>query len=95
MAFIRYSSDSTTSVSVRVVWLKISDSIFFFFELDFVVNRYKRRHTRHDAKHTIARTAPYLAPAPAAPPTPAPPRWERDEEMGQQRRSTSTYGRVQ
>ena len=67
----------------------------FFFELDFVVNRNKRRHTRHDAKHTIARTAPHLAPAPAAPPTPAPPRWERDEEMGQRRRSTSTYGRVQ
>ena len=57
----------------------------FFFELDFVVN--KRRHTQHDVKHTIARTAPHLAPAPAAPPTPAPPRWERDEEMGQRRRS--------
>ena len=56
---------------------------FLFFELDFVVNRYKRRHTRHDAKHTIARTAPYLAPAPAAPPTPPPPRGERDEEMEQ------------
>ena len=68
----------------------------FFFELDFVVNRNKRRHTRHDAKHTIARTAPHLAPAPAAPPTPAPPRWERDEEMEQpeERSETNTYGRV-
>ena len=28
----------------------------FFFELDFDVNN-KRRHTQHDAKHTIARTA--------------------------------------
>ena len=36
--------------------------------------------------HTPCRTA--------RPPT-APPRRERDEEMGQQRRSTSTYGRVQ
>ena len=66
-------------------WNRVSPKKIFF-ELDFVVNRYKRRHTRHDAKHTIARTAPYLAPAPAAPPTPAPPRWERDEEMGQRRR---------
>ena len=60
---------------------------------DCHLNRNKRRHTRHDAKHTIARTAPHLAPAPAAPPTPAPPRWERDEEMGQRRRSPNTYGR--
>ena len=35
-------------------------------------------------------TSPRRAHTPAAPP-----RWERDEEMGQRRRSTSTYGRVQ
>ena len=51
-------------------------------ELDFVVNRNKRRHTQHDAKRTIARTAPHLAPAPAAPPTPAPPRWETPLRIG-------------
>ena len=43
---------------------------FEWFELDFDVNRNKRRHTQHDAKHTIARTAPHPAPAPAAPPAP-------------------------
>ena len=39
-----------------LLWLRILKfHIFlFFFELDFVVNRNKRRHTRHDAKHTIA-----------------------------------------
>ena len=34
---------------------------FEWFELDFDVNRNKRRHTQHDAKHTIARTAPHPA----------------------------------
>ena len=52
----------------------LSNSRSCFFLLA-VRNRNKRMHTQHDAKHTIARTAPHPAPAPAAPPAPAPPRW--------------------
>ena len=65
---------------------------FFFqilFELDFVVKL--GRHTQHDAKHTIARTAPHPGTAPAAPP---PPRlvgkrrgeWEWEWEQPEERR---------
>ena len=37
-------------------WTKIANALFllFIFELNFDVNRNKRRHTQHDAKHTIA-----------------------------------------
>ena len=42
------------------------------FELNFDVNRNKRRHTQHDAKHTIARTAPHPAPRARRPPGPRP-----------------------
>ena len=65
---------------------------FFFFESAFVVNSTnpmvlcERSFVAVAHTHTPCRTA--------RPPT-APPRRERDEEMGQQRRSTSTYGRVQ
>ena len=63
-----------------------------FFESAFVVNSTnpmvlcERSFVAVAHTHTPRRTA--------RPPT-APPRRERDEEMGQQRRSTSTYGRVQ
>ena len=79
--------------------MKTRKADMFFFELDFerVTSMLieTSEGTQHDAKHTIARTAPHPAPAPA-PPAPAPPRWERDEEMEQpeERSETNTYGRV-
>ena len=42
-------------LSMWSTWSTWSAEIGYFFELDFVVN--KRRHTQHDVKHTIARTA--------------------------------------
>ena len=73
----------------------IFSGLFSFFELDFVVNRYKRRHTRHDAKHTIARTVPHRAPAPAAPRPPPRLGGKEMRRWDSKGGSPNTYGRVQ
>ena len=59
----------------------------------------ERERQRDQEARAQQRAANPLTPAEKAAETEerydAPPRWERDEEMGQRRRSTSTYGRVQ
>ena len=64
----------------------------FFFESAFVVNSTNPMVLCERSFVTVAHTH---TPRRTARPPAAPPRRERDEEMGQRRRSPNTYGRVQ
>ena len=69
---------------------KLGPQCPLFFESAFVVNS---TNPMVSCERSVVAVAHTHTPRPTARPPTAPPRRERDEEMGQRRRSPNTYGR--
>ena len=91
--YAEMSSDTLILSSIKYFY-SIQKNLLcnFSFESGFVVNN---TNPMVPCEWPLVAVTHTHTPLRTARPPAAPPRRERDEEMGQQRRSTSTYGRVQ